>query len=79
MRLAMRTSTAASFVDSPVTLPTGWHTMAAVIDGTRKTMQLNLDGEAVATMGKGLPRRVSWTRQRRRHRTHETTDDFHGL
>jgi hypothetical protein len=38
-----------SQLTAPFPLPSGWHHVAVVIDGTTKNMQLYLDGEVVAT------------------------------
>ena len=51
MRFAIRmtTSTAESIINTPATLPTGWHHVAVVIDGTARTVQIRLDGESMAS------------------------------
>jgi hypothetical protein len=37
-----------SLIDAPMTLPAGWHHVAAVFDAASMTMQLYLDGQVVA-------------------------------
>ncbi len=51
MRFAITTGTNSgeSGLNSPANLPAGWHQVAAIIDGTAKTLQLCLDGEVVAS------------------------------
>jgi hypothetical protein len=51
MRFAIRTttSTAESGVNASATLPTGWHHVVVVIDGTGNAVQLYQDGEVVGS------------------------------
>jgi len=50
MRFAITTggSAAESVLNSPTTLPTGWHHVAVTIDGPTRAMRLYLDGAVVA-------------------------------
>jgi hypothetical protein len=51
MRFAITTSgsTGESIVNAPAMLPTGWHHVAVVIDGSSKVVQLCLDGTVVGS------------------------------
>jgi hypothetical protein len=62
MRLAITTSGAAgeSLIDSPATLPSGWHHVAVVIKNGN--MQISLDGAVVANGSTALvPSDLGWT------------------
>ncbi|MBM4024603.1 MAG: DUF1349 domain-containing protein [Planctomycetes bacterium] len=53
MRLALTTAAGAgeSLIGVPQTLPSGWHHVAAVVDGTTRSIHLYLDGALVASGG----------------------------
>ena len=53
MRMALTTNAGAgeSLIDTSQTLPTGWHHVAAVVNGATHNMQIYVDGEVVASGG----------------------------
>ncbi len=65
IRFAIRTATVGEqIVDTPMTLSSGWHHVAAVIDSSTMTIRLHLDGAMVATGATSLlPRDLGNTTQ----------------
>ena len=65
MRFAIRTDAVGEqMLTSPMSMPTGWHQVAVVIDGTAMTMRLYLDGALVASgVTSLLPRDLGNTTQ----------------
>ncbi len=67
-----------SQIDSPATLPTGWHHVAVVIDGSSMTMQLYLDGTVVASgPTEILPADLGETTQNWLGRSQWSADDYY--
>jgi hypothetical protein len=79
IRFAIRqtTSTAESGVNAPAKLPTSWHHVAVMIDGTAKTMQLCLDGQVMASGATlVLPKDLGVTTQNWLGRSQWTADGY---